>query len=44
MNINLWNFVENLRYMGEGMLGILVVIGIIITITVILSKITAPKK
>ncbi len=43
MEMDLLNFVENLRYMGEGMLGILAVIGVIILITVILSKVTAPK-
>ena len=42
--MNLWNFVANLKYMGMGMLGILLVIGVIIVVTVILSKITAPKK
>lgn len=43
MEINLMRFVENLKYMGLGMLGIIGVIGIIIIITMILSKITAPK-
>ncbi len=42
--MNLWNFVENLKYMGMGMLGILLVIGVIIVVTVILSKVTAEKK
>ncbi len=44
MSINLWNFVANLKYMGLGMLSILAVIGLIIIITVVLSKITAEKK
>lgn len=43
MEINLWGFVENLKYMGLGMLGIIAVIGVIIIITMILSKLTAPK-
>lgn len=42
--MELWNFVENLKYMGMGMLGILLVIGVIIVVTMILSKLTAPKK
>ncbi|MBR2916835.1 MAG: oxaloacetate decarboxylase [Clostridia bacterium] len=44
MNINLWNFVENLKYMGMGMLGIIAVIGVIILITVVLSKATQNKE
>ena len=43
MEINLMRFIENLKYMGLGMLGIIGVIGIIIIITMILSKVTAPK-
>ncbi len=41
MNIN--NFVENLPYMGKGMLGILIVMGAIILVTVILNKVFAQK-
>ena len=33
------NFVENLHYMGKGMLGILIVMGVIIVVTVLLNKI-----
>lgn len=44
MDINLMNFVANLKYMGMGMLGIIGVMGVIIIITMILSKATAPKK
>ncbi|MBQ8207502.1 MAG: hypothetical protein IJZ89_02070 [Clostridia bacterium] len=33
------NFVENLEYMGIGMLGIFIVIGVIMGVTVILNKI-----
>jgi len=44
MGINLWNFVENLKYMGMGMLGIVGVMGVIIILTTVLSKITARKE
>lgn len=37
------NFIKNLNYMGMGMLGIFVVIGIIILTTMLLSRITSPK-
>ena len=43
-NFNPMNFVKNVGYMGAGMLGIFVVIGLIIITTVILNKATAPKK
>lgn len=33
------NFVANLEYMGIGMLGIFIVIGVIMGVTVILNKI-----
>ena len=36
-------FVDNLGYMGSGMLGIFVVIGIIVTITYILNGISKKK-
>ena len=35
------NFIANLRYMGLGMLGIFVVIGIIAGVTVLLNNTTA---
>ena len=38
------NFVENLSYMGKGMLGILIVMGAIILVTVVLNKIFSDKK
>ena len=38
LQINPMNFVNNLCYMGVGMLGIFVVIGIIIVATVIINK------
>ncbi len=37
-------FIDNLYYMGFGMLGIFVVIGIIILITYLLNFIFSPKK
>ncbi len=37
------NFVENLSYMGKGMLGILIVMGAIIITTVVLNKIFSKK-
>ena len=44
IDMDILRFVENLKYMGLGMLGIIAVIGVIIIITMILSKLTAPKK
>jgi 1,4-dihydroxy-2-naphthoate octaprenyltransferase len=38
------NFVHNLKYMGLGMLTILIVIGAIIVATVVLNKVTSRKK
>ncbi len=43
MEFNPSAFVENLRYMGLGMLGIFIVIGVIILSVVVLNKVTAPK-
>ena len=43
-NINPMNFINNLGYMGAGMLGIFVVIGLIVLTTVALNKATAPKE
>lgn len=40
MEINIMAFVDNLKYMGLGMLGIFVSIGVIVAVTVILNKIT----
>ncbi|MBQ8921282.1 MAG: hypothetical protein IJ060_03855 [Oscillospiraceae bacterium] len=37
------NFVDNLRYMGLGMLGIFAVIGVIMLLTVVLNAVTKPK-
>lgn len=38
------NFINNLSYMGIGMLGIFIVIGIIIAATVVMNKLTSGKK
>lgn len=37
-------FVENLKYMGFGMLGIFVVIGAIIGVTCLLNYVMSPRK
>ncbi len=42
MNFN--NFVDNLPYMGKGMVGILIVMGVIILVTMLLNKIFSGKK
>ena len=39
-----YQFVENLRYMGIGMLGVFMIIGIIVMSTYLIGKLTAPKK
>ncbi len=44
MNINPMNFVSNLKYMGNGMLSILIVIAVIILATMFLNKVTSKKK
>ncbi len=44
MNFNPAAFVDNLYYMGVGMLSILIVIGVIIVVTMLLNKITTRKK
>ena len=38
------NFVTSLKYMGVGMLGIFVVIGLIVIATVVLNKVTSLEK
>ena len=38
MNFQPFAFIENLKYMGIGMLSILIVIGVIILVTNILNK------
>jgi len=39
MNFNPMNFISNLKYMGTGMLSILIVIAVIIICTVVLNVI-----
>ena len=41
---DLGNFVENLKYMGLGMLGIFVVVGVVMAITYLLNSVTGKKK
>ena len=44
MNINVDMFMNSLPYMGKGLLGIFVVIGIMILTIVMLNKVTSDKK
>lgn len=44
MSINLWNFVANLKYMGVGMLGIFIVIGVIMLFMLLLGALTSKKE
>jgi len=44
MNFNPMAFVDNLYYMGLGMLGIAAVICVIIGVTILLNKITTKKE
>ena len=43
-NFNPSNFVDNLGYMGAGMLGIFVVTAVIILLVMLLNRLTQPKK
>ena len=43
-NFSTERFLEALPYMGKGMLGIFVVIGVIIGVILLLNKITTRKK
>lgn len=43
MEFNPINFVENLKYMGIGLVGVFVIIGIIIGATYAIAKFSAPK-
>ena len=38
------HFVDNLRYMGLGMLGIFIVIGVIMLLTMLLNKLTEERR
>ncbi len=42
--MNFSNFVHHLTYMGQGMLTIFIVIGIIICVVYLLNKLTSEKK
>lgn len=44
MYFNPMGFVDNLWRMGVGMLGIFIVIGVIIAVTIILNTVTTAKK
>lgn len=44
MNINPMNFINNMYYMGTGMISIFLVIGIIILVTYLINKLTSLKK
>ena len=37
-------FIENLKYMGVGMLGVFLIVGIIMTATYAIGKLTSSKK
>ncbi len=41
--MNVQAFIENLKYMGIGMLGIFIVIGIIVLSTMLINKIFSSK-
>lgn len=43
INFNPMGFVDTLEYMGKGMLGIFIVIGIVIVSITLLSKISGKK-
>ncbi|MBR2011351.1 MAG: hypothetical protein IKA06_06375 [Clostridia bacterium] len=43
MQFNPINFIENLKYMGIGLVGVFMIIGIIIGATYAIGKFTAPK-
>lgn len=38
------NFITSLEYLGKGMLGIMVVMGVIILVTMLLNKLSSKKK
>ncbi|MBQ2816232.1 MAG: oxaloacetate decarboxylase [Clostridia bacterium] len=44
ININPMNFLNNMHYMGTGMLSIFLVIGVIIVVTYIINKIASRNK
>ena len=44
MNFEPMNFVKSLEHLAKGMIGILVVMGAIILVTVLLNKLSTKKK
>lgn len=44
MQFNPMNFLTNLQYMGIGMLGIMIVMGVLIGSIMLLNKLTSPKQ
>ena len=42
--IHVDDFLDSLQYMGKGMLGIFIVTGVIIAVTMILNKVTEEKE
>ena len=42
ITFDIGNFVENLKYMGIGMLGVFIIVGIIIAATYAIGKLTFP--
>jgi len=44
MNFQPMNFVTSLAYLAKGMIGILVVMGAIILVTMLLNKVSSKKK
>jgi hypothetical protein len=44
MNFEPMNFVTSLAYLAKGMIGIMVVMGAIILVTMLLNKISSKKK
>ncbi len=44
MNFQPMNFVTSLAYLAKGMIGILVVMGAIILVTMLLNKVSSGKK
>ena len=44
INFNANAFLDNIAYMGKGMLGIFAVIGIIIAVTAVLNLLSSNKK
>ena len=38
------NFIHSLKYMGVGMLGVFIIVGIIMAATYAIGRLSAPKK